>query len=90
MTGITRRKDRRCFPVWTTPPPLPRSDGSTTRRRSGSARSVVEPGPLTGDEADRYIAKYRATIEPVGARPEDVLDDYSTVIRVTPTRARVY
>ncbi|WP_158602768.1 pyridoxamine 5'-phosphate oxidase family protein [Jiangella rhizosphaerae] len=52
--------------------------------------AVVEEGPLAGDEAERYVDKYRAVIEAVGATPDDVLAGYSTLIRVTPTRARVY
>lgn len=52
--------------------------------------AVVEPGPLAGPEADRYVTKYRATMELVGVTREEFLDDYSAVLRVTPTRARVY
>lgn len=52
--------------------------------------AVVEPGPLTGAEADRYVAKYRATMELVGITRDEFLGDYSAVVRVTPTRVRAY
>lgn len=52
--------------------------------------AVVEAGPLTGAEADRYVAKYHATMELVGITRDEFLDDYSSVVRITPTRVRAY
>lgn len=52
--------------------------------------AVVEAGPLAGAEADRYVAKYGAIMELVGVTRDEFLGDYSTVIRVTPTRVRAY
>ena len=63
-------------------------DGGGVLTVEGDA--AVEPGPLAGDEAARYVAKYHATLELVGLTAAEFLAGYSAVIRVTPTRARAY
>ncbi len=37
-----------------------------------------------------YVAKYHEAMSSEGLTPEQALADFSTVIRITPTRARSY
>jgi PPOX class probable F420-dependent enzyme len=52
--------------------------------------AVLEEGPLTGDDATAYVARYRDDMASAALTPEQVLAEYSGVIRVTPTRIRSY
>jgi PPOX class probable F420-dependent enzyme len=52
--------------------------------------ATVEPGPPPAAEAAAYVARYREEIDSQGLTAEAVFADYSTVIRVTPTRVRSY
>ena len=61
--------------------------GSDVVTIEGTAR-IVE-GPPNLDHAG-YQEKYRDRIEEMGTTPEDFSAAYSVVIRVTPTRWRVY
>jgi len=54
----------------------------------GSAR--IDPAGPGADAATAYIAKYREFIDSYGWTPEGFAEDYPHVIRVAPTRARVW
>ena len=41
-------------------------------------------------DAAAYLAKYRAGIASIATTPEGMAADYSTALRLTPTRVRVY
>ena len=53
----------------------------------GQAR--IEDGPPIL-EAAAYVEKYTESIRAMGAEPEPFSREYSTPIRVTPTRRRIY
>jgi PPOX class probable F420-dependent enzyme len=53
-----------------------------------SARVASEPPPV--HQADAYLAKYREWIASIGVTPEQLAAEYSTALRITPTRVRVY
>jgi PPOX class probable F420-dependent enzyme len=69
---------------------IDRSDGDGGGVLTVEGAAVLEAGPLTSDEADRYVAKYRATMDLVGVTPDEFLAGYSAVVRITPTRTRAY
>lgn len=69
---------------------IDRADGDGGGILTVEGEAVVEAGPLTGDEAARYVAKYRATMDLVGVAPDEFLAGYSAVVRITPTRVRAY
>lgn len=69
---------------------IDRADGDGGGILTVEGEAVVEAGPLTGDEAARYVAKYRTTMDLVGVAPEEFLAGYSAVVRITPTRVRAY
>ncbi|GIG85986.1 pyridoxamine 5'-phosphate oxidase family protein [Plantactinospora endophytica] len=48
------------------------------------------PAPLTRDEVTGYLDKHLESMRWAQVTPEQTFADYSTVIRVTPTRARCY
>jgi PPOX class probable F420-dependent enzyme len=54
----------------------------------GEAR--LDEGAPLAHEVPAYADKYRALIEGMGSQPEPFARAYSTAIRVTPTRRRVY
>jgi PPOX class probable F420-dependent enzyme len=54
----------------------------------GSAR-ITEGQPLAHEVA-AYLAKYRQAIADLGWTPEQMAGEYSTALRITPTRVRVY
>ena len=54
----------------------------------GSAR-IGEGDPLA-HEAAAYLAKYREGIAGIGMTPEQMAAEYSTALRITPSRIRVY
>ena len=51
--------------------------------------SIDEEAPLA-HTVEPYLTKYRTLIEGMNAQPEPFAQAYSTAIRVTPTRRRVY
>jgi PPOX class probable F420-dependent enzyme len=51
---------------------------------------TVDPNPIGEDEAAIYVEKYQEAIRSVGMTPDQMFAEYSTVIRVTPTRTRSY
>jgi PPOX class probable F420-dependent enzyme len=53
-----------------------------------SASIAADQPPV--DQADAYLAKYRAEIASIGTTPERMAADYSTALRLTPTRVRVF
>jgi PPOX class probable F420-dependent enzyme len=58
-----------------------------------AALSSAPPGesaPLSADETSAYVEKHRESMRWAGLTPETTFADFSTVIRVTPTRARSY
>jgi PPOX class probable F420-dependent enzyme len=48
------------------------------------------PAPLSEGEISAYVAKHLESMRWAGVTPEETFADFSTVIRVTPTRARSY
>jgi PPOX class probable F420-dependent enzyme len=48
----------------------------------------VAAEPLSEEERSAYLAKYLDVIEAQDLTPDEVLADYSTPIRITPTRVR--
>ncbi len=54
----------------------------------GTAR--VEPDGPRADAVPAYVAKYREFIDSYGWTPESFAGDYPHVIRVIPTRARIW
>lgn len=54
----------------------------------GTAELV--PGRLTEPETSAYVAKYLHDMRAAGFKPEEALAAFSQVIRVTPTRSRMY
>jgi hypothetical protein len=49
-----------------------------------------EPAPLGAGETSAYVEKHLEPMRWAGSTPETTFADFSTVIRVTPTRARSY
>jgi hypothetical protein len=47
---------------------------------------------VVGDDSvdPAYLAKYEAGVRSLGSTPEEFLAAYSTVLRIAPTRVRVY
>jgi hypothetical protein len=50
--------------------------------------TVTADGPVHQTAA--YLAKYRAGIAGLGTSPEQMAAEYSTALRITPARVRVY
>ncbi len=63
-------------------------EGARVATFEGSVR-ICEGHP-PGHEIDTYLAKYREGIAGIGMTPEQMGAEYSTAIRITPTRIRVY
>jgi PPOX class probable F420-dependent enzyme len=54
----------------------------------GSAQ--IAEGHPQGHEVPAYLAKYRDGIAGIGMTPEQMGAEYSTALRIAPTRVRVY
>lgn len=52
--------------------------------------AALDAEPLSAAETDRYLDKYASALAATGMTADDLLATFSTVIRVRPTRARVY
>jgi PPOX class probable F420-dependent enzyme len=63
-------------------------DGGEIVTIEGTAQ-IDEQAPLA-DEVLDYVEKYREHIRRLGSEPEPFARTYSTPIRITPTRRRVY
>ena len=63
-------------------------EGGQVATFEGSAR-ICEAEP-PGHEVDAYLAKYREGIAGIGMTPEQMGTEYSTALRITPARVRVY
>jgi PPOX class probable F420-dependent enzyme len=63
-------------------------DGGEILTIEGSAE-IDEQAPLA-NEVEAYVEKYREHIKRLGTEPEPFARMYSTPIRITPTRRRVY
>jgi PPOX class probable F420-dependent enzyme len=63
-------------------------EGGQVATFEGSAR-ICEGHP-PGHEVDAYLAKYREGIAGIGMTPEQMGAEYSTALRITPGRVRVY
>ena len=63
-------------------------EGGQVATFEGSAR--IFEGHPPAHEADAYLAKYREGIAGIGMTPEQLGAVYSTALRITPTRIRVY
>jgi PPOX class probable F420-dependent enzyme len=64
------------------------AEGGQVVTFEGLAR-IAEGSPLAHEVA-AYLAKYRAGIAGIGMSPEQLGAEYSTALRITPTRLRVY
>lgn len=64
------------------------AEGGQVVTFEGLAR-IPEGSPLAHEVA-AYLAKYRAGIAGIGMSPEQLGAEYSTALRITPTRVRVY
>jgi PPOX class probable F420-dependent enzyme len=63
-------------------------DGGQVATFEGPAR-ICEGHP-PAHEVDAYLARYRAGIAGIGMTPEQMAAEYSTALRITPARVRVY
>ncbi len=54
------------------------------------ARGRVDPAGPRADAVPAYVEKYREFIDSYGWTPQSFSDDYPHVIRVSPTRARIW
>lgn len=63
-------------------------EGGQVATFEGSAH--ISEGHLPGHEVDAYLAKYREGIAGIGMTPEQMGAEYSTALRITPARVRVY
>jgi hypothetical protein len=54
----------------------------------GNAR--IDPAGPRADAVPAYVDKYREFIDSYGRAPESFADDYPHVIRVSPTRVRIW
>lgn len=50
----------------------------------------LDPGTIPESEASSYVAKYLNAMEANELTPDEAFAEFSQVIRVTPTRARMY
>jgi hypothetical protein len=50
----------------------------------------LDPRRLAEPETSAYVAKYLDDMRATGFTPEEALAEFSQVIRVTPTKARMY
>jgi len=64
------------------------TEGGRVVTFEGSA--CISSGPPPAHEAAAYLAKYREGIAGIGMTPEQMSAEYSTALRITPTRVRVY
>jgi len=55
-----------------------------------SSAPLGESAPLSAGETSAYVEKHLESMRWAGVTPETTFADFSTVIRVTPTRARSY
>ncbi len=63
-------------------------DGGNVVTFDGSAR--ISEGHPPAHEVAAYLAKYREGIAAIGMTPEQMAAEYSTALRISPTRVRVY
>ena len=54
------------------------------------ASARIAEGHPPAHEAGAYLTKYREGIAGLGMTPEQLSAEYSTALRITPTRVRVY
>jgi PPOX class probable F420-dependent enzyme len=61
-------------------------------RLGGEIVTLEGTAEIVDDDAvdPAYLAKYEAGVRSLGSRPEEFLAAYSTVLRIVPTRLRVY
>lgn len=50
----------------------------------------LDDGPVRGRERATYLDRHLDTIRAEGLDPDEALAEFSTVIRITPTRVRTY
>ena len=62
--------------------------GGSVATFEGSAR--IAPGGPQAHQAAAYLEKYREGIASIGMTPEQLGAEYSTAVRIAPTRVRVY
>jgi PPOX class probable F420-dependent enzyme len=65
-------------------------DGNTRGGEIVTIEGVAEVMDESGDHPPEYVDKYRESIADLGWNPESFAGDYSTGIRITPRRVRVY
>ncbi|MEU3269237.1 pyridoxamine 5'-phosphate oxidase family protein [Saccharomonospora sp. NPDC006951] len=49
---------------------------------------VPDPAPVSDEEADRYVRRYREEMLAAGLGPDELFAEFSSVIRVRPSRVR--
>jgi PPOX class probable F420-dependent enzyme len=64
------------------------ADGGQVVTFEGSVQ-IIDGYPLA-HEAAAYLAKYRERIADLGMTPDQMAAEYSTALRITPSRVRVY
>jgi PPOX class probable F420-dependent enzyme len=65
-------------------------DGNGRANVIFEGRARIDPGGPAADAVPEYVAKYQARIDAFGWTAASFAADYPHVIRVTPTRARVW
>jgi len=48
----------------------------------------LDTAPVTAEQFNAYVEKYRAGIKMIGMTPESMAKDYSVALRITPVRVR--
>jgi len=66
------------------------SDDEGGRVVTFEASARVSEGQPLAHEVAAYVAKYREGIADISMTPEQMAAEYSTALRITPTRVRVY
>jgi len=52
--------------------------------------ALIDPDGPSADEVPAFVSKYQSLIDSYGWTPKSFATDYPHVIRVTPTRARIW
>jgi PPOX class probable F420-dependent enzyme len=61
-------------------------DGGSVVVFTGTAQ--VDQNPAPAEQVNAYLEKYREGLQMIGMTPESMMQSFSTVLRVTPTRVR--
>ena len=71
---------------------VPASGGQRAGRRNVifEGDALIDPDGPSADEVPAFLSKYQSFIDSYGWTPKSFATDYPHVIRVTPTRARIW